>query len=163
MAEPYQSPCHCGNRGCWETYANQFSIIQRVQARLEAKPSDIIPALMSEQKAPLSIPLIKKAADMGDEQAIEAFSEAGAAMGQGFASLINIFNPEQIILGGPLSLAGSHLLPSIRRTMLQHSLPEIGLQSEVFLSTFGPDASLIGAIAIVVDDILSNPAHAERR
>jgi predicted NBD/HSP70 family sugar kinase len=140
MAEPYQSPCHCGNRGCWETYANQ-----------------------SEQKAPLSIPLIKKAADMGDEQAIEAFSEAGAAMGQGFASLVNIFNPEQIILGGPLSLAGAFLLPSIRRTMLQHSLPEIGLQSEVFLSTFGPDASLIGAIAIVVDDILSNPAHAERR
>jgi hypothetical protein len=66
-------------------------------------------------------------------------------------------------LGGPLSLAGAYLLPSIQRTVVQHSLPEIGQQSEVHLSTFGPDASLIGAIAIVVDDILSNPTHVERR
>ena len=84
-------------------------------------------------------------------------------MGQGFASLINIFNPEKIVLGGPLSVAGAYLLPSIQRTVAQHSLPEIGQQSEVFLSTFGPDASLIGAIAIVVDDILSNPSLVERR
>ena len=163
MAEPYQSPCHCGNRGCWETYANQYSIIQRVQSRLETKRSSLIPGLMEEEHAPLSIPLIKKAADLGDAEAIQSFSEAGAAMGQGFASLINIFNPEKIILGGPLSLAGDYLLPSIQRTVVQHSLPEIGQQSEVFLSSFGPDASLIGAVAIVVDDILSNPAHVERR
>jgi glucokinase-like ROK family protein len=163
MAEPYQSPCHCGNRGCWETYANQYSIIQRVQNRLEVKRSSLIPRLLSQENAPLSIALIKKAADMGDAEAIESFAEAGAAMGQGFASLINIFNPEKIVLGGPLSLAGAHLLPSIQRTVAQHSLPEIGQQSEVFLSTFGPDASLIGAIAIVVDDILSSPSLVERR
>src|SRR5574338_1710671 len=126
MAEPYQSPCHCGNRGCWETYANQYSIIQRVQSRLETKRSSVIPGLMEEEHAPLSIPLIKKAADLGDAEAIESFSEAGAAMGQGFASLINIFNPEMIILGGPLSLAGDYLLPFIQRTVVQHSLPEIG-------------------------------------
>jgi glucokinase-like ROK family protein len=163
MAEPYQTPCHCGNRGCWETYANQFSIIQRVQARLEVKRSSILPQLMNEESAMLSIPLIKKAADLGDQQAIDSFAEAGAAMGQGFASLINIFNPEKIILGGPLSIAGPYLLPSIEQTVIQHSLPEIGQQSEVFLSTFGPDASLIGAIAIVVDDILLNPTLVERR
>lgn len=163
MAEPYQAPCHCGNRGCWETYANQFSIIQRVQARLEVKRSSILPRLMSEENSPLTILLIKKAADLGDQQAIDSFAEAGAAMGQGFASLINIFNPEKIILGGPLSTAGAYLLPSIQHTVKRHSLPEIGQQSEVSLSTFGPDASLIGAIAIVVDDILWNPTLVERR
>ncbi|HEY6073825.1 MAG TPA: ROK family protein, partial [Anaerolineales bacterium] len=163
MAEPYQSPCHCGNRGCWETYANQYSIIQRVQSRMDLKGGSLLPELMHESGNPLSIPLIKKAADLGDRGAIESFSEAGAAMGQGFASLINIFNPEKIVLGGPLSLAGDYLLPSIQRTVVQHSLPEIGQQSEVFLSAFGPDASLIGAIAIVVDDILKYPADVERR
>ncbi|MBK9208463.1 MAG: ROK family transcriptional regulator [Anaerolineales bacterium] len=45
MAEPSPTVCHCGNRGCWETYANQYSIIQRVQARLEVKRSNIIPNL----------------------------------------------------------------------------------------------------------------------
>ena len=163
MADHSQTPCHCGNRGCWETYANQFSIIQRVQARLEVKRNSIIPKLMAENRAPLTIPLIKQAADAGDMEAIASFAEAGRAMGQGFAGLINIFNPEKIILGGPLSLAGDYLLPAIREIIPHHTLPEIDQQAEVILSSFGPDASLIGAIAIVVDDVLSHPTQVERR
>ncbi len=163
MSEPSQNVCHCGNRGCWETYANQYSIIQRVQARLEVKRSSIIPKLMAEQGAPLSIPLIKQAADAGDKEAIDSFSEAGRAMGQGFAGLVNIFNPEKIILGGPLSIAGEYLLPSIKETVDLHAFPEINKQVEIVLSPFGPDASLIGAIAIIVDDVLSHPINVERR
>ncbi|HNC07187.1 MAG TPA: ROK family transcriptional regulator, partial [Anaerolineales bacterium] len=83
MAEPSQNVCHCGNRGCWETYANQYSIIQRVQARLEVRRSSIIPKLMAEQNLPMGIPLIKQAADAGDREAIDSFREAGLAMGQG--------------------------------------------------------------------------------
>ncbi len=163
LAEAFQNPCHCGNRGCWETYANQYSIIRRVHARLEVKRSSLIPAMLAEQNAPLSIQLIKQAADAGDREAIDSFAEAGAAMGQGLAGLANIFNPEKIILGGPLSIAGDYLLPSIRKTVSKHSLPEIDQQVEIGLSVFGPDASLIGAVAIVVDDILKNPIHVERR
>lgn len=163
MAEPSQTVCHCGNRGCWETYANQYSIIQRVQARLEVKRTSIIPKLMMEQNSPLTIPLIKQAADAGDREAIDSFAEAGHAMGQGFASLINIFNPEKIILGGPLSIAGEYLLPPIKVTMTRHSMPEIDQQVEVLLSPFGPDASLIGAIAIVADNILSLPSRIKEK
>jgi len=157
MAEPSQILCHCGNYGCWETYANQYSIIQRLQTRLELKNGSIIPALMSKQKIPLSIPLIKQAADSGDQAAIDVFNEAGYAMGQGFAGLINIFNPEKIILGGPLSIAGDYLLPAIKETVANHSMPEFDQQTEVVLSTFGSDASLIGAIAIVADDVFAKP------
>lgn len=163
MANQAMTVCHCGNRGCWETFANQYSIIQRVQARLEVKRNSIIPKLMMDENAPLSIALIKKAADAGDAEAIESFAEAGRAMGQGFAGLINIFNPEKIILGGPLSIAGDYLLPAIREVIPSQTLPEIDQQAEVVLSSFGQDASLIGAIAIVVDDILSNPTQVERR
>lgn len=159
MAEPSQTVCHCGNRGCWETYANQYSIIQRVQARLEVKRSSIVPKLMVEQNSPLTLQLIKQAADLGDKESIDSFTEAGHAMGQGFAGLINIFNPEKIILGGPLSMAGDYLLPAIKDTVSRHSMPEISKQSEVVLSPFGPDASLIGAIAIVADDALSAPTR----
>jgi glucokinase-like ROK family protein len=163
MAEPSQNVCHCGNRGCWETHANQYSIIQRVQARLEVKRTSIVPKLMAEQNAPISIPLIKQAADAGDKESIDSFTEAGRAMGQGFAGLINIFNPEKIILGGPLSIAGEYLLPAIKETVDRHAFPEINKQVEIVLSPFGPDASLIGAIAIVVDDVLSHPMKVERK
>ncbi len=158
-----QTICHCGNRGCWETYVNQYSIIQRVQARLEVKRSSVIPKLMADQNAPLSMPLIKQAADLGDQEALDSFIEAGRAMGQGFAGLINIFNPEKIILGGPLSIAGEYLLPAIKETIARHALPEMDQQAEALLSSFGADASLIGAIAIVVDDILSKPMNLKRR
>jgi glucokinase-like ROK family protein len=163
IANQSQMVCHCGNRGCWETLANQYSIIQRMQARLEVKRNSVLPKLMAESHQPLSIGLIKQAADAGDKEAIDSFAEAGRAMGQGFAGLINIFNPEKIILGGPLSLAGDYLLPAIREVIPNHTLPEIDQQAEVVLSSFGPDASLIGAIAIVVDDVLSHPNQIERR
>lgn len=162
MAEPYQTVCHCGNRGCWETYANQYSIIQRVQARLEVKRTSVIPTLMAEQNSRLTIPLIKQAADAGDKEALDSFAEAGLAMGQGFAGLINIFNPKKMILGGPLSIAGEYLLPSIIEAVKRHSMPEIGQQAEITLSTFGPDASLIGAVAIVADDALSRLIHTKK-
>jgi predicted NBD/HSP70 family sugar kinase len=118
---------------------------------------------MLEQNNPLSISLIKQAADAGDQEAIDSFAEAGRAMGQGFAGLINIFNPEKIILGGPLSLAGEYLLPAIRKVIPNHTLPEIDQQAEVVLSSFGKDASLIGAIAVVVDDVFSHPNQVKRR
>jgi glucokinase-like ROK family protein len=164
MADPSPTLCHCGNRGCWETYANQYSIIQRVQTRLDTHCKSNIPILMAEQKAPMTVSLIKQAADSGDEVAIESFTEAGYAMGKGFAGLINIFNPEKIILGGPLSIVGDYLLPAIKETIANHSfLPEIDQQAELQLSSFRQDASLIGAISIVVDDVFSRPMNIERR
>lgn len=163
MAEPFQSPCYCGNTGCWETYANQYAILQRVQARLEARQSSIIPQLLEDQRAPLSIAIIKQAADAGDQVAIDALTETGSAMGIGFATLISLLNPEKIILGGPLSSVGDYLMPTIYDSATKYSLPELRPTLDVSLSSFGKDASLIGAISIVVDNILSNPLHIERR
>jgi len=163
VAEPYQNPCHCGNLGCWETYASQKSVIQRVQSRLGKKQESIIPGLMANQNSPLSIALIKQAADECDTIALEALAETGTALGLGFASLIDVFNPEKIILGGSLSIVGNYLLPSIQETAAKHSLLDSDPKAEILLSEFETDAILIGAISIVVDDILSNPTIVERR
>ena len=163
MAEPFEAPCHCGNTGCWETYANQHAIIRRVQSRLDARRDSIIPALMKKRNAPLSIPLIKEAADQGDSEAIEALQETGVAMGLGIATLASILNPEKIILGGPLSVVGDYLLPTTKAVINKRSLPELSPTIEILLSSFNKDASLIGSISIVVDNILSNPTHIQRR
>lgn len=163
VAEPYQNPCHCGNLGCWETYSNQSSLIQRVRTRLESNRESIIPELMAGQDSPLSISIIKQAADECDNESLEALAETGTALGLGFASLIDIFNPEKIILGGSLSSIGKYLLPSIKDTATKHSLSDVSPKAEIMLSAFETDAILIGAISIVVDDILSKPTIVERR
>jgi predicted NBD/HSP70 family sugar kinase len=118
---------------------------------------------MVEQNSPLSISIIKQAADAGDVEVLEALAETGNAMGIGFASLINMLNPEKIILGGPLSIFGEYLLPSIKDVATKNALPEMRPTVEILQSSFDTDASLIGAVSIVVDDILSNPTHIERR
>lgn len=163
MVGVLNTPCQCGNRGCWERNASQYSILQRVLARLAARRDSIIPKLMKEQNAPLSLKLIKQAADEGDEEAIEALMETGTAMGIGCAVLYNIFNPEKIFFGGPLSIVGDYLLPSIEKTSIKHTLPEMDKLIDISLSHFGKDASLFGAVSLVVDHILSNPTVVERR
>jgi glucokinase-like ROK family protein len=162
MVESYQPPCHCGNRGCWETYANQYSIVERVRDRLHVQRSSLIPALMGEQNTGLTISIIIQAAEYGDPEAIEALSEAGLAMGMGIANIINIFNPELVVIAGPLSAAGDFLLPSIKDSIQKHTLPEILAEAEIVSSAFGPDASVIGAIAMVVEAILSKPTRVDR-
>jgi len=163
MAESSQLQNQIGDLGYWETYANQSSISQRYRARLKLKPNNINSMLFSEHNPLLSISTIKQVADAKDADMRDSISEAGIALGQGFASLINIFNPEKIILGGPFSIIGEYLLPSTQDAVTRYAFPEIGQHAGIVLSAFGQDASLIGAIAIVVDDVLSKPSHVERR
>ena len=105
---------------------------------------------------------INEAAEAGDGAALEALAEVGSAIGSGFAGLVNIFNPEKIVLAGPLCTAGAFLMPTILSGIKQHAMSEIAAQTEISLSAFGGDASLIGAAAVVVDDILANPTQVLR-
>jgi glucokinase-like ROK family protein len=162
MLEPYRAPCRCGNRGCWETYTNQYSIVERVRARLAVRRNSLIPQLMAEQHSPLTVPIILQAAEANDAEAMEALTEAGSAMGLGIANLVNIFNPEMVILGGTLSAAGKYLLPAIKEAVEKTALPEIRQQVQILLSAFGPDASVMGAAALVIEAILSNPSSVDR-
>jgi len=163
VAEPFQNLCHCGKQGCWETYANQNSIVQRIQNRLGVSRNGAHPVLLEEQNGHLSLSIIKQAADQGDEDFLDPLTETGVALGLGFAGLIDIFNPEKIILGGPLSVVGEYLLPAIIETASSHSLASAKPDTEILLSSFETDAVLLGAVSTVVDDILSNPTHIERR
>jgi glucokinase-like ROK family protein len=154
-------PCRCGNRGCWETFGNQYSLIERVRALLEVGQSSLIPRLMAEQNAPLTLSIITQAADAGDAVALEALAETAAVIGVGVANLINIFNPEMVIVGGAMSTAGPHLLPPIKRVVEERALAEMLRQVQILLSDFGPDASVMGAVALVIKAILSSPSSVE--
>ncbi len=163
MVEPYRPPCRCGNRGCWETFANQYSLVERMRARLEIGRSSLVPRLMAEQGVSLSLPLVVQAADAGDAEAQEALAETGSMLGLGVANLVNILNPELVVLGGPASVAGKYYLPAIEQAVRKTALPEIQQQVQVTLSTFGQDASLIGALALVAEAVLANPSGVARR
>ena len=163
IGEGYLNLCTCGKVGCWETYTNQQAILQRVENRLAvARDRSRMPELMAQHESGMTMAIIREAAEAGDRAAIESLAEAGSAMGTGFAVLVNIFNPQKIVLGGPVSIAGEYLMAALRESVRRHAMSEFMSQTEIDLSAFGPDASLVGAAAVVVDDILNHPSHVEK-
>jgi glucokinase-like ROK family protein len=161
--EPYRAPCRCGNRGCWETSSNQYALIERVRARLSVRRNSQLSQMLAAQDVPLGLPIILEAAAAGDSDVLEALGESGSALGLGVANLINIFNPEMVVIGGPLAAAGTYLLPTIEAMVEKTVLPEIRAQAQIVLSAFGTDASVIGAVALVVEAILDHPSSVDPR
>lgn len=162
ISETFQPPCHCGKSGCWETYANQYSVIERVRTRLEEKRNSLIPTIMAEKNSPLSFQIIVDAADAGDNEAGEALAEAGSALGIGIANLINIFNPQMIVIGGPMSIAGKYFMTALEESVKKRALDDNLANTDILLSNFGANASLIGAVSLVIQAVIANPSHVER-
>lgn len=153
-------PCRCGNRGCWETFGNQYSLYERVRALLEVGHESLIPRLQRElNETTLTPALIGKAASQGDTVALEALDETGRMIGLGIANLINIFNPRLIVIGGTMSNAGEHLLPAIEAAVEERALMEMQQQVEIKVSAFGQNASVMGAVALVVRATLQQPTQ----
>jgi glucokinase-like ROK family protein len=161
-SEPFSKLCQCGHRGCWETLANQSSIIARVRVRLEVGRKSIISDLMEQQNSPLSVPIVIQAADLNDAEAVDVLNETGSALGLGVSNLISIFNPEMVVIGGPLSAAGKYLLPAVERKVEQNVTPTIPNNTPVRLSAFGAEASVIGAATLVVDAIFADPTRVKK-
>ncbi|MDX1615610.1 MAG: ROK family transcriptional regulator [Candidatus Promineifilaceae bacterium] len=152
-------PCRCGSRGCWENSANEDALKARVQALLTVGRKSQLARLPGQRPAPLTPALIVQAAAAQDAVALAALGETGAAIGAGVANLVNIFDPECVIIGGGLSEAGEQLLPVVRQAVETQALPELRRHVQVRLSVFGADAIVMGAVALVVAEILDRPTR----
>jgi glucokinase-like ROK family protein len=152
--------CNCGNLGCWETLVSQMALFSRVRKAVEAGNASRVSQLVEGRPERISIPIIVKAAEEGDEVARQALEETGVYLGIGIANLINAFNPELVIFGGVMSLASNYLLPAIERTLEGRSLAWPRQMVRVRASSYGPDACVMGGVALVLHDILSRPGLA---
>lgn len=90
-------------------------------------------------------PDLTKAAQAGEEPAIEALQILGSRLGVGIASAINMFDPDVVCLGGGVSAAGDLLLAPARETALQYVLPGVGTQTEIRMARYLGEAGVLGA------------------
>lgn len=121
-------PCSCGSRGCWELYASE-------------KAYDLASMELPAYRTPDLIGFAAR----GNTAAERQFSEIGAYLGIGLTNLINSFNPELIVIGGPLSEAREWLEPSMQQMVAKRTLPYHKQQLEIAFSTLGSRAAMIGA------------------
>jgi len=136
--------CHCGKKGCLETEASGIALLRKFKERIEAGSTSLA---FDGTKAIEKITLqnIIEAAKNEDTLCIEMLEELGEKLGKAIAIVINIFNPETVILGGTLSETGEYLRFSAKSTLnrLSHSI--VNNDTSLKVSQLGEKAGVIGA------------------
>jgi predicted NBD/HSP70 family sugar kinase len=151
--------CHCGNKGCLEAVAAGPAIVERaLQAALAGK-SPILLGYYEKNGNVLHAEDVGNAFREGDMVAIEVIRQSGQYIGEVLAGLVNFYNPGMIVLGGGVSNLGDLLLSSIRQAVLNRSLPLATRDLLIVFSEIRPDASVIGAITLAIDNMLSLAAN----
>jgi predicted NBD/HSP70 family sugar kinase len=135
--------CRCGARGCLEAYAGAEAILDRY--------GDAFPGLDEESALAALIGLAATS-----ERAAEVLDEAAFYLGVSIGNLINLFNPERIIIGGWAGLLlGERMLPAIEAAAREHSLRYSFAQTSIELGRLGPDAVALGAATLPIEALLS--------
>jgi glucokinase-like ROK family protein len=152
--DPQGSLCSCGKRGCLETLAGPRAVVERVRGTLKSGKASSLSDLQNGGSGQLTFDAVIEAAQLNDPVALAALEEVGRVLGIGVANLVNIFNPELIVLGGALNLASSILLPAVQHAVHENSLEPATENLRVTPSALGADACVMGSVALVLDEIL---------
>ena len=149
--------CGCGRKGCWETYVRPSRLLQEVAAHLRSGETSLLSNLAHGEIEKITMDMVVKAAQEHDAVALNALTVLGGHLAVGICNLINVFNPELVVLGGSLSLTGPWLLPVINEALQTDILPPLRSSIRIEASAQGEDACLLGAISLVLSDILNAP------
>jgi glucokinase len=106
--------CKCGNYGCLEAYASGPAIAARAVEGIEAGADSTLPRLVGGDLRQVTAQLVYDAAHEGDEFALEVVRDTAKFLGAGVANIINIFNPQVVVICGGVTLAGDKLFVPLR-------------------------------------------------
>lgn len=135
--------CHCGKKGCLETENSCSALYRKFIEHLKAGENSIV--LSEKRIEDITLEDIFNAISKEDLLAIELVEEIGQQLGLHIGSLINIFNPDTVIIGGEMSNAGDFLLQPIISTVRKYTLSLMSRDSEIVLSKLKSQASIIGS------------------
>ncbi len=154
--------CICGKRGCLETIASSNTIMKKVAQGFEDK---VISSLINQFKdhpervTPEDVIL---SARMGDEFCITILSEIGAAMGKGLSYIIQLLNPEVIVLSGPISKARQYVLSPIQQSLNRLCLEKISESTPIIVSDMGDQSALLGTSEMIFQKVFTEMNFTEQ-
>lgn len=137
--------CHCGKKGCLETEASGSALHRLLIERIQKGESSILSDRIQVKDNPLTLDEIIAAVNKEDLLCIEIVEEIGQKLGKQIAGLINVFNPELVIIGGTLSLTGDYITQPIKTAVRKYSLNLVNKDSAIATSKLKDKAGIIGA------------------
>lgn len=135
--------CGCGDTGCLEAFASGPAIVAMAQEYLKGGKSTKYREMAADGE--ITPYIVAKAAEAGDPVAKRIFEKVGTYIGMGLVSVINLLNPEKVIIGGGVAEAGDLLLDPIRKTIKERAMVVAGNSVEIVRAELGNSAGVIGA------------------
>ena len=129
--------CHCGNRGCLETQAATWAVLELLRA---------------SHGDDLSIQEVIRLASDGDVACQRVVADAGRHVGVAIANLVSLFNPARVIVGGELSVAGDILMRPLREAVERFAIPTAAREVDLVTGELGERAEVLGALALALGE-----------
>lgn len=146
--DPYGRPCNCGGRGCVEQYASATAIAKTALQSVGLPSDSVLRGKISRAGSALSAKDVFDAARLGDGRAQEVVAEAALYLGAAIGSLINLLNPELVVLSGGVSRAGDYFLRQVHAAAQQYSTAVAFENVDIRISQFMEYCGVMGAGAV---------------
>lgn len=140
--------CHCGKKGCLETEVSGIALERKVKKKLAAGATSVLTKMKDLDKITLD-DILSAVIEHEDMLVIEIIEEIALKLGQNLAMLINIFNPELVIIGGTLATAYDYMELPVQTAIKRHSLNLVNQDVKIKKSKLGTRAGIKGACYIV--------------
>ena len=137
-------PCTCGNNGCWEAYASVTALIRQTKEAMDKHPESLMHKL-ADKEGKVSGRTAFMAAKEGDAAAQAVVDKYVTYVADGINGMINIFQPEKLVIGGGISKEGDYLLNPIIEYVNKHQYNRYMKKTEISIATLFNEAGIIGA------------------
>ncbi len=140
--------CKCGNYGCLEAYASGPAIAARAVEGIEAGSETMLPDIVGGDLDAITAATVYEGAVLGDPYANEVMKETAKFLGAGIANLINLFNPEMVVIAGGVTRAGDHLFVPLRSEVRRRAFKSAADACQIVPARLPDTAGVIGAVAM---------------
>ncbi len=147
--------CKCGNFGCLEALSSGRAIAQAAQRELATGRHSSLTEMSNGRSTQITARMVIEAARAGDELATEVFHTAVDYLGVGIAGLINLLNPEAVVIGGGVAQAGDILFDRLNEIVRKHVMPRHADRVNLLPVTHGMNATVMGAVSLVLNKVLT--------
>lgn len=142
LINPGGQQCRCGATGCWETEAGEAALLRKAGIATDANQVEVL--------------LARAAA--GEDRTMAAIADVGQWLGLGIGNLVNLLNPEVVVLGGLYQQLFAHLEPTVQEHVSRQALAPALAMARIVCSELDPAAPLSGAAELVLSQVLLDPA-----
>jgi len=148
--------CKCGNYGCLEAYASGPNIAIRAIEAIEAGAESRLPTYVGGDLAKITAQTVYLAAQEGDELALEVVNDTAKFLGVGIGNLLNVFNPEVVVVCGGVTLAGDHLFVPLRREAARRAFKPAVMACRIVPGELAGTAGVYGAARAFLDQTVAS-------